>query len=213
MWLEYQISSMKYYIYMNKTAFLYHVQLQQIIAQNMNIIECSTKLFKTCLIEIGSQYAISQEFIATNLWKSTGCLWKYNNFTIKSAPKYHTSVELCTWFVLCCVLLRLGNSPIISPQGYFTGTVGIILWLCNSQYAHVIQDYFTATGTIIWLPQWQWSNPDKYANEYMESVNQIYLEIIDNIITTKQSTTKLLVYFLECTVGRSNDWTTSQSMA
>ena len=132
MWLEYQISSMKYYIYMNKTAFLHHVQLQQIIAQNMNIIECSTKLFKTCLIEIGSQYAISQEFIATNLWKSTGCLWKYNNFTIKSAPKYHTSVELCTWFVLCCVLLWLGNSPIISP-----GVTSLVLWESYCDYVIV----------------------------------------------------------------------------
>ena len=29
-------------------------------------------------------------------------------------------------------------------------------------FTHFVQGYFTGTGTIIWLPQRQWSNPEKY---------------------------------------------------
>ena len=50
------------------------------------------------------------------------------------------SHKLCIWFMLCCGVL----------QGDFT---------------HILQGYFTGTGAILWLPQCQWSDPEKYAHE------------------------------------------------
>ena len=28
-------------------------------------------------------------------------------------------------------------------------------------FTHILQGYFTSTGTIIWLPQYQWNNPEE----------------------------------------------------
>ena len=44
-----------------------------------------------------------------------------------------------------------------------------LLWLCYQFFmnwgdliVHIIQGNFTGTGAIIWLSQWQWSNPKLY---------------------------------------------------
>ena len=32
----------------------------------------------------------------------------------------------------------------------------------TKDFPHILQDYFTGTGAIIWLPQCYWSNPEEY---------------------------------------------------
>ena len=34
--------------------------------------------------------------------------------------------------------------------------------LVLGNFTHILQGYFTGTGAITWLPQCQWSNPEKY---------------------------------------------------
>ena len=44
--------------------------------------------------------------------------------------------------------------------------VGHILYLCIEDlcdlFTHILQGYFTGTGTVIWLPLCKWSNPEGY---------------------------------------------------
>ena len=42
---------------------------------------------------------------------------------------------------------------------------------CDS-FTHFVQGYFTGTGTIIWLPQYQWSNPEQGKSEGFDSCDQ-----------------------------------------
>ena len=60
-------------------------------------------------------------------------------------------------FTLCCVLFCL--------QGNFT---------------HILQGYFTGTGAIIWLPQWQWSDPEE--NVHTDTIGDQIHELIDWMI-------------------------------
>ena len=34
--------------------------------------------------------------------------------------------------------------------------------LVFANFTHILQGYFTGAGAIVWLPQYQWSNPEGY---------------------------------------------------
>ena len=76
----------------------------------------------------------------------------------------------------------LDISPIFTPCGIYRSnqdkngaqwTTGYILRIyahnlrsvvrfsgfCADQFTHIVQDYSTGTGEILWLPRYQWSNP------------------------------------------------------
>ena len=63
--------------------------------------------------------------------------------------------------------------------------------LGHLNFTHILQGNFTGTGAIIWLPQFQWSNPDKYD----EQANHMNLLITDEINTIKQITLKWVHIF------------------
>ena len=78
------------------------------------------------------------------------CVWvgpfgaKVKDKDFLLGPWYTTSQQLCPWFAqvikLCFVM--------------------VMFWLMKPIF--VLQGCFTVTGAIIWLPQWQWSNPEEY---------------------------------------------------
>ena len=57
--------------------------------------------------------------------------------------------------------------------------------LCN-QFTPMVQGYFTDTGAIIWLPQYQWSNPEQYG----------YNDLVSHHNESQQST-KTVCTFLQ----------------
>ena len=58
-------------------------------------------------------------------------------------------------------------------------------------FIHIFQGYFTGTGAIIWLPQWQWSNPIGYG--YMDQMS----DETDIITTIKQGRLKLCTFLFD----------------
>ena len=71
---------------------------------------------------------------------SLGCL----------VQKWLKSILLCTVYPIKCTLVL---------------TVSVIFSLLvelSDLFTHIFQGCFTGTGAIIWLPQYQWSNPEGY---------------------------------------------------
>ena len=67
------------------------------------------------------------------------------------------------------------------------------VWLCYCwvmvEFTLILQDYFTGTGAILWLPQCQWSNPEQYGK-----IHLIYQPCTANTTTRKQNMTKPHTY-------------------
>ena len=63
----------------------------------------------------------------------------------------------------------------------------ILMNSCHTSI-HILQGCFTGIGAVIWLPQWQWSNPEEYGK---------YPQILPNHNTTK---CEPCVYFMGYTV-------------
>ena len=64
-----------------------------------------------------------------------------------------------------------------------------LVWI-SINFTHLLQSCFTDTGAIIWLPQCQWSNPERYG-----WTTRMHSQRTDNINTIKQ-TTKPREYFM-----------------
>ena len=45
--------------------------------------------------------------------------------------------------------------------------------LTQVHFTHILQGYFTGTGAIIRLPQWQWSNPEGYGQMYHMNLQEL----------------------------------------
>ena len=59
-------------------------------------------------------------------------VWYQSSSNIQCVPK------ICTRFVVfCCCLVTV-------------------------DFTHILQDYFIATGALLWVPRWQWINHEEY---------------------------------------------------
>ena len=56
------------------------------------------------------------------------------------------------------------NNRVVSTETVRHSSTYIILYVLNGFMLSIpiLQDYFTGTGAILWLPQCQWSNPERY---------------------------------------------------
>ena len=73
----------------------------------------------------------------------------------------------------------LGSTVIPKKYGHAPCFIVFCSGLVMMYIIHMIQGYFIVTEKTVWLPQWQWSNPDQYA-----WITHINAQRTDNIITT-----------------------------
>ena len=74
-------------------------------------------------------------------------------------------VQLVVIMTHCKIVLKLPSKLYVKYIKYAHGplfAVCFILHLVLADITHILQGYFTGTGAIIWLPQYQWSNPEEY---------------------------------------------------
>ena len=65
-----------------------------------------------------------------------------------------------------------------NPTNHASGSHFATLWcgLVPVDFTHILQGYFTSTGAIIWLPQWQWSNSEEYRfMNHIHLINSVFV--------------------------------------
>ena len=81
-----------------------------------------------------------------------------------------TLITLYDVFICRSILLMVSRFYVlhylcrVHPKNYAHSLCFVVFcYVCYGlSFIHILQGCFTATGAIIWLPQWQWSNPEGY---------------------------------------------------
>ena len=90
------------------------------------------------------------------------------------------------------------SQEILKSGSHFVCIFLCLLLFVLINFTHILQGYITGTGAIIWLPQCQWCNPEKYGLMHHMNTPLTYIAL------SKQSKVKQHAYFMTYTV----DWST-----
>ena len=56
----------------------------------------------------------------------------------------------------------MDRKPAVTSQKYAHAWFALCWGYVLMDLTHILQGHFTGTGAIIWLPQYQWNNPEQY---------------------------------------------------